>query len=434
MIEARLSQKLSNNRILLSLLMVLLYPTLLLAENIPLIKKGGVYEIPVEINGVITLNFVLDTGASEVNIPTDVALTLYRAGTIRDADFLPGKTYSLADGSKVNSSRFVLRSLKIGQRRIANVAASIGSVSSSLLLGQSFLEKLGAWGIDSQKQVLTIGTKTEREESTKQSSIQKAQHRSMSDAKMPEEVDLGKVFIKGNRLSYIGYEIERSFDTVEKQYFVTIKKNDEILVYLKLFKDSNIGLFPFLGKGTKHLIIYEDSGGSQCCSDYKIYELTTRIKLIFDSKEYKGFTRDISIVDIDGDGKYEIVLSSFFRLERLSNADNIYPSFILSYNKINGKYDLEPRRFTNYLLRRNEKYINEFTNISMDVSMNENVNKDRYTSLLLKIMLNYMYAGKETEGWEFYNRTYRFSDKDGTRLEIINNLKEDHVYKAIYGR
>jgi hypothetical protein len=28
------------------------------------------------------LNFILDTGASEVNIPAEVALTLYHAGTI----------------------------------------------------------------------------------------------------------------------------------------------------------------------------------------------------------------------------------------------------------------------------------------------------------------------------------------------------------------
>src|SRR5262249_3299247 len=71
--------------------------------DIPLTKSGGVYQLPVEINGVITLNFVLDTGASEVNIPADVVLTLYRAGTIRDIDFLPGQAYRLADGSIVNS-------------------------------------------------------------------------------------------------------------------------------------------------------------------------------------------------------------------------------------------------------------------------------------------------------------------------------------------
>jgi hypothetical protein len=103
-----LSKRVTYNGLLLYVLTVLLYPSLLLAEDIPLNKKGGVYEIPVEINGIITLNFVLDTGASEVNIPADVALTLYRAGTIKDADFLPGKTYRLADGSHVNSSRFVL--------------------------------------------------------------------------------------------------------------------------------------------------------------------------------------------------------------------------------------------------------------------------------------------------------------------------------------
>jgi clan AA aspartic protease (TIGR02281 family) len=134
-------------------------PQILDRENISLAKKGGVYQLPVEINGVITLDFVLDTGAADVNIPADVALTLFRAGKIRDTDFLPGRVYTLADGSTLNSSRVLLRSLKIGNRRVTNVAASIGPVSSTLLLGQSFLEKLGTYGIDSQRQVLTIGMK-----------------------------------------------------------------------------------------------------------------------------------------------------------------------------------------------------------------------------------------------------------------------------------
>jgi clan AA aspartic protease (TIGR02281 family) len=150
--------------VLLCVVIVVLSPHALWAEEIPLRKKGGVYQLPVEINGVITLAFVLDTGAADVNIPADVALTLHRAGTIRDADFLPGKRYTLADGSTVNSERFLLRSLKIGNRRVTNVAASMGPLSSTLLLGQSFLEQLGAWGIDSQRQVLTLGTPRQRKE------------------------------------------------------------------------------------------------------------------------------------------------------------------------------------------------------------------------------------------------------------------------------
>src|SRR5690348_5015783 len=100
--------------LLLYCLILLFSPYLLRAENIPLTKKGGVYEVSVEVNGVITLKFILDTGASEVNIPADVALTLYRTGTIRATDFLPGQTYRLADGSILQSSRFLLQSLKIG--------------------------------------------------------------------------------------------------------------------------------------------------------------------------------------------------------------------------------------------------------------------------------------------------------------------------------
>ncbi len=129
-----------------------------ITEEIPLAKVGGVYEIPVEINGVLTLNFVLDSGASEVHMPADVVLTLVRTGTIKDTDFLSGKTYVLADGSELRSPRFLIRSLKIGHRQITNVPASVGNLTSPLLLGQSLLERLGTWGIDSQRKVLILNS------------------------------------------------------------------------------------------------------------------------------------------------------------------------------------------------------------------------------------------------------------------------------------
>jgi hypothetical protein len=126
------------------------------AEEIPLVKVGGVYELSVEINGVLKLPFVLDSGAAEVNMPADVVLTLLRTGTIKETDFLPGATYVLADGSKLKSPRFMIRSLKIGKHSITNVSASVGNVPSTPLLGQSLLAKLGTWGIDNQKQVLIL--------------------------------------------------------------------------------------------------------------------------------------------------------------------------------------------------------------------------------------------------------------------------------------
>ena len=127
------------------------------AEEIPLNKEGGLYTIPVEINGVLTLQFILDSGAAEVLIPADVALTLIRAGTIQQSDFLPGRTYTLADGTTVQSPRFILRRLKIGTRLLTQVPASIGNLSSMLLLGQSVLERFGTWSMDNQRRMLVLG-------------------------------------------------------------------------------------------------------------------------------------------------------------------------------------------------------------------------------------------------------------------------------------
>jgi len=67
-------------------------------------SDGGVLTVPVEINGSITLDFVIDSGASDVNIPADVVSTLIRTRTIRPSDFIGQQTYVLADGTEAPSA------------------------------------------------------------------------------------------------------------------------------------------------------------------------------------------------------------------------------------------------------------------------------------------------------------------------------------------
>ena len=129
----------------------------LLAIEIPLEKLEGVYRLPVKINGVLTLKFILDTGAAEVNIPADVALTLLRTETITKSDFLPGRFYETVEGNISENSRFNIRELDIGGIKISQVSACVGSAKGSLLLGQSFLERLESWSLDNKRHVLIIG-------------------------------------------------------------------------------------------------------------------------------------------------------------------------------------------------------------------------------------------------------------------------------------
>ena len=118
--------------------------------------EGGVLKVPVQLNGAITLKFVVDSGASSVQIPKDVFLTLIRAETIKEGDYLPGETFVLADGSKVKSDKFILRSIKVGESAFSDVEASVGGVDAPLLLGQSFLSRFGEWKIDNKNGKLIL--------------------------------------------------------------------------------------------------------------------------------------------------------------------------------------------------------------------------------------------------------------------------------------
>jgi clan AA aspartic protease (TIGR02281 family) len=130
------------------------------AESVLLKREGGVLILPVQVNNAITLNFMIDSGASDVVIPLDVFSTLSRAGTITPKDMLDSQTYELADGSRQQARRFRIRSLKMGNLELHDVVGSVAPTGGTLLLGQSFLSRLSSWSIDNQHDLLVVGEAT----------------------------------------------------------------------------------------------------------------------------------------------------------------------------------------------------------------------------------------------------------------------------------
>lgn len=124
--------------------------------SVPLSKEGGAYSVPVRVNRTLTLNFLVDSGATDVSIPADVVSTLLRTGTIDRSDFIGSQTYRLADGSTVPSMRFRLGSLQVGNVSIENVVAALAPAEGSLLLGLSFLNRFKSWSIDNAEQALLL--------------------------------------------------------------------------------------------------------------------------------------------------------------------------------------------------------------------------------------------------------------------------------------
>ena len=127
------------------------------AESVSLVPANGIYVLPVGIGKAMTLNFVLDSGASDVTLPTDVVQKLMRLGEVSRSDFIGAQTYGLADGSTVRTSRLILHELRIGSVVVRNVTASVTPVGGELLLGQSFLSKLPVWSIDNTQHALILG-------------------------------------------------------------------------------------------------------------------------------------------------------------------------------------------------------------------------------------------------------------------------------------
>jgi hypothetical protein len=127
-----------------------------IGSRIAMVMHGGTYTVPVLINGVLPLHFTIDSGASDVSIPSDVVSVLIRTGSLKDSDFIGSQKYVLADGSVITSRVFVIRSLKVGDQTITNVRGSVADANASLLLGQSFLGKFKSWSMDNSKHELVL--------------------------------------------------------------------------------------------------------------------------------------------------------------------------------------------------------------------------------------------------------------------------------------
>jgi len=124
--------------------------------RVPMRKDGGVYVVPVSLNGTVSLECIVDSGASDVNIPAAAFRRLVQAGTIQKSDFLGYQDYTLADGSSERGRLVRIHSLRVGNLVVKDVVASVGGEGSSALLGQSFLERFASWSLDNGKHALVL--------------------------------------------------------------------------------------------------------------------------------------------------------------------------------------------------------------------------------------------------------------------------------------
>ena len=124
--------------------------------EIDMIEQDGVYTVPVYVNEV-PMTFIFDTGASDISLSATEAGFLYRQGKLTQRDVIGKAQFSDANGDISTGTVIRLSTVRIGDRTLRDVRASVvDNNRAPLLLGQSALAQFGKISIDYQRKKIVF--------------------------------------------------------------------------------------------------------------------------------------------------------------------------------------------------------------------------------------------------------------------------------------
>jgi hypothetical protein len=253
--------------------------------------------------------------------------------------------------------------------------------------------------------------------------------------------DIDNIYFEDSVLSYSGYEVERRSRTIRFRYtkydtqilYAVLKKNGKVLATFDgllhpLGTEVRFGLFPLLGESSKQLIVEQSTYRGL---RYWVVNLPPSFSVLHDSVNYPvGYLRAL---DLDKDGRYELIQSllSFHFFNKLDNTNSPSIDIVFKYNPRTQTYIPANPEFQDFALKDIEQKIKKAREVrATDDSSNYYRN---LLSAVLEVSLRYIYAGKEKEGWSFYEE-YNAPDKDEVKSELMKVLNRDSVYKSIHGK
>lgn len=130
-------------------------------------ERGNVFYIPGKVNG-LSLEFIFDTGASNVCLSLAEALFMLKNGYLSEND-LKGTGYSqIANGDIVENTTVTLREVEIGGIKLHNVdAVIVQNINAPLLLGQSAIQQLGPIQLKGKQLIIANGTNFQSDNTSK---------------------------------------------------------------------------------------------------------------------------------------------------------------------------------------------------------------------------------------------------------------------------
>lgn len=228
---------------------------------------------------------------------------------------------------------------------------------------------------------------------------------------------------ESDTLVHHGYEIRV---LGKKNSYAVIKRDNKIVAEFrgKLYHPegnfTDIGRYDLLGDGTQPVIISTTvpRGGR-----HWVVSLYPEVGVLFDSGDYGVGREEFYVIDVDKDGVYEISLevTAFYQMQDKMYIGEIpLPQILFKYDPAQKKYLPANHVHPDYALRGLDNQIH---------ALNE---EERYLSKRLNILLRYIFAGQEKQGWSFFEEAYRRPDKEEITARIKDVLNGQGVYRYLY--
>lgn len=265
-------------------------------------KYNGVYKLECKING-IPMDFIFDTGASNVSISSTEALFLIKQGLITDEDVIGNMNYRIANGKTLEGTKINLKTIEIQSLVLENVTATVvHELNSPLLLGQSVLSRLGKISIEENK--LTI-------------------HNESSIVTKNTEKELTET-VEWLNQKIQEYQFNGKFKV---EYFLSLEKQKGDF-YIKILQDFYLSGKKLTSKSTSYIPINEISN---------IY--FSKRGYDFDTEDKKGYILKITMKN-DNHKIIEETTSYFMRESTKSETKNYY---VINLERSIDKEDLQDR-------------------------------------------------------------------------------------------
>jgi hypothetical protein len=165
----------------------------------------------------------------------------------------------------------------------------------------------------------------------------------------------------------------------------------------------------------RHVIVQEWSGGAHCCFDYHVlHVLGVQVRR---EGTIRGGDCSLRVADLDHDGALELVAcdSRFAYAFDLPFAES--PLVPVVYTFRDRAYAADNRRFP-------QVYQFRITQERRRLAEAERTGDARGSRrAILSLLLHTLYAGRVTEAWCAFDRTYRWADRADVRQEVVRRLR-----------